>query len=111
MASTIDADVTQAHDDDIIMSARSSQITSFAIVYSTVYSRRRSKKTSKLRVTSLCGNSPHKGPVTQKKFPFDDIIIVFVKLEELHIATARKPLIHQNQPVAQYLQKIQPCML
>ena len=36
---------------------------------------------------------------------------VFVKLEELHIATARKPLIHQNQPVAQYLQKIQPCML
>ena len=31
--------------------------------------------------------------------------IVFVKLEELHIATVRKPLIHQNQPVAQYLQK------
>ena len=30
---------------------------------------------------------------------------VFVKLEELHIATARKPLIHQNQPVAQYLHK------
>ena len=24
---------------------------------------------------------------------------------ELHIATARKPLIHQNQPVAQYLHK------
>ena len=36
---------------------------------------------------------------------------LFVKLKELHIATARKPLIHQNQPVAQYLQKIQPCML
>ena len=35
----------------------------------------------------------------------------FVKLEELHIVTARKPLIHQNQPVAQYLHKIQPCML
>ena len=34
-----------------------------------------------------------------------------VKLEELHIVTARKPLIHQNQPVAQYLHKIQPCML
>ena len=25
---------------------------------------------------------------------------IFVKLEELHFATARKPLIHQNQPVA-----------
>ena len=36
---------------------------------------------------------------------------VFVKLEELHIVTARKALIHQNQPVAQYLHKIQLCML
>ena len=38
---------------------------------------RRSKKTSKLRVTGLCAgnspgpvNSPHKGPVTRKMFPF-----------------------------------------
>ena len=38
--------------------------------------RRRSKKTSKLRVTGLCVgnssgpvNSPHKGPVTRKMFP------------------------------------------
>ena len=31
--------------------------------------------------------------------------------EELHIVTARKPRIHQNQPVVQYLHKIQPCML
>ena len=44
--------------------------------------RRRSKKTSKLRVTGLCvGNSPgpvnapHKGPVTRKMFPFDDVIM------------------------------------
>ena len=40
------------------MGAMASQITSLAIVYSTVYSRRMSKKTSKLRVTGLCaGNS------------------------------------------------------
>ena len=32
--------------------------------------RRRSKKTSKLRVTS-----PHKWPVTRKMFPFDDVIM------------------------------------
>ena len=39
--------------------------------------RRRSKKTSKLRVTGLCGgnSSPHKGPVTRKMSPFDGIII------------------------------------
>ena len=44
--------------------------------------RRRSNKTSKLRVTGLCAgnspgpvNSPHKGPVTRKMFPFDDVIM------------------------------------
>ena len=44
--------------------------------------RHRGKKTSKLRVTGLCEgvhqgpvNSPHKGPVTRKMFPFDDVII------------------------------------
>ena len=44
--------------------------------------RRISKKTSKLRVTGLCVgnspgpmNSPHKGPVTRKMFPFDDVIM------------------------------------
>ena len=47
---------------DVIMSAIASQITSLTIVYSAVYSRRRSKKTSKLRVTGLCeGNSPGTG--------------------------------------------------
>ena len=42
----------------------------------------RPKKTSKLRVTGLCAenspgpvNSPHKGPVTRKMFPFDDVIM------------------------------------
>ena len=46
--------------------------------------RRRSKKTSKLRVTGLCVgnspgpvNSPYKGPVTRKMFPFDDAIMYF----------------------------------
>ena len=29
-------------------------------------------------------------------------LLLFVKLEELHIATARKPLFHQTQPVACY---------
>ena len=47
----------------------------------------RSKKTSKLRVTGLCVgnspgpvNSPHKGPVTRKMFPFDDVIMYSEKI-------------------------------
>ena len=46
--------------------------------------KRRSKKTSTLRVTGLCtGNSPVTGefpaqrPVTRKMFPFDDVIMKF----------------------------------
>ena len=45
--------------------------------------RHRSKKTSKLCITGLCAgnspgpvNSPHKGPVERKMFPFDDVIMV-----------------------------------
>ena len=50
------------HYNDVIMSAMVSQITSLMIVYSTIYSRCGSKKTSKLRITGLCvGNSPVTG--------------------------------------------------
>ena len=56
------------------MSAMASQITSLTIVYSTVYSRRRSEKSSKLRVTGLVRgihrwpvNSPHKWILTHAK--------------------------------------------
>ena len=71
------------HYNDVIMSALVSQITSPTILYSTVYARRRSKKTPKLRVTGLCVcvihrrpvNSPLKGPITRKIIPFDGIIM------------------------------------
>ena len=50
------------HFSDVIMGMMAFQITSLAIVYSTVYIRSRSKETSKLRVTALCaGNSPVTG--------------------------------------------------
>ena len=69
------------------MTTMASQITSLTVVYSTVYSdAHRSKKTSKLRVTGLCVgnspgpvNSPHKGPVPRKMFPFDDVIMMIIK--------------------------------
>ena len=55
--------------------------------------RRRSKKTSKLRVTALCVgnspgpvNSPHKWPVTRKMFPFDDVIMFSQKILDTTIS-------------------------
>ena len=55
-------DVCSRHYNDAKISTMVSQITSLTIVYSTVYSMRKSKKTSKLRVTGLCeGNSPVTG--------------------------------------------------
>ena len=52
--------------------------------------RRKSKKTSKLRVTGLCaGNSPgtgefpHKWPVTRKMFPFDDVIMLIESMNKM----------------------------
>ena len=75
-----------------IMSAMASQMTSLPIVYSTVYPTRRLKKTSKLR-----GNSPHKTPVTRKKFPFDDVIMIITMAEKCFIwwtlkKTSRLPI-------------------
>ena len=64
------------------MRAMASQITSLPIVYLTVYSRRRIKKTAKLRATSLCeGNLPVTGEFPAQRdsnaemFAFDDFIM------------------------------------
>ena len=48
--------VSHFHYNDVIINAMASQITNPTIVYSSVYSlfRRKTKKTSKLRVTGLC---------------------------------------------------------
>ena len=42
------------HYNDVIMNVMASHIISLMIVYSTVYSRCRSKKTLKVRITGLC---------------------------------------------------------
>ena len=62
--------------------------------------RRKSKKISRLRVTGLCeGNppvtsvSPHKGSVTWKRFPFDDVVMtpIFCRVQGAPwYATARR---------------------
>ena len=74
------------HYNDVIMSAMASQITSFMIVYSTIYSGTDHRKhQSSVSLAFVRGihlwpvNSPHKGPVTQKMFPFDDVIMMKMK--------------------------------
>ena len=68
---------------DVIMSAVASQITKLTIVCSTVYAgveQRKHQSTASLAfvrgIHRWPVNSPHKGPVTQKKFPFDDVIML-----------------------------------
>ena len=70
------------HYSDVIMGVIVSQITSLTIVYSTVYSDADQRKhQSSGSLAFVWGfhrgpvNSPHKGPVTRKMFPFDDVIM------------------------------------
>ena len=70
------------HYGDVIMGGIASQITSLTIVYSTIYSDTDQRKhQSSASLAFVWGihrspvNSPHKGPVTRKMFPFDDVIM------------------------------------
>ena len=74
--------IARQHYNDVIMSAMASQVTNLTIVYSTVYSGAdQRKQQSSVSLAFARGihrwpvNSPHKGPVTRKMFPFDDIIM------------------------------------
>ena len=67
---------------------------------------RRSKKTSKLRVTGLCMgnspgpvNSPHKRPVTRKMFPFDDVIMH----NESNIKTPNQVTLRSSSRLSYYI--------
>ena len=71
------------HYDDVMMSAMASQITSLTIVYSMVFSDADQRKhQSSASLAFVRGihlwpvNSPHKGPVTLKMFPFGDVIML-----------------------------------
>ena len=84
------------HYDDVIMSKIASQITSLAIVYSTLYSGAdQSKHQSSASLAFVRGihrgpvNSPHKWPVTRKRFPFDDVIMEEMSYSELALQSYR----------------------
>ena len=75
------------HHNDVIMiiNVMASQITSLTIVYSTVYSGTDQRKHRSYASLAFARgiqwwlvNSPHKGPVMQKIFPFDDFIMVYI---------------------------------
>ena len=73
------------HHNDAIMGSMASQITSLTLVYSAVYSgadhRKHQSSASLAFVRGMHRgpvNSPHKGPVTRKMFPFDDVIMIFM---------------------------------
>ena len=69
---------------DVIMSTMASQTTDVLVVCSTVCSdtdQRKEQSSASLtfvrRIHRWPVNSPHKGPVTRKMFPFDDIIMKY----------------------------------
>ena len=75
------------HYSNVIMGAKASQITSLTIVYSTVNSgadQRIYQSSASLvferGIHRWPVNSPHKWPVTQKIFPFDDVIVRRVQM-------------------------------
>ena len=91
------------HYDDVIMSAMASQITSLTIVYSAVYSATDERKhQSSASLAFVRGthrspvNSPHKGPVTRKMFPFDDVIMTWQPLPEI-LSWKPSPIMNRQQ--------------
>ena len=81
--------------------------------------RRKSKKTSKHRVTGLCVgnspgpvNSPHKEPVTRKMFPFDDVIMWCHRLRQIwHHGDFRFSVYRQPLTIIPYLVVIVTCVV
>ena len=72
---------------EVIMSSMASQIASLTIFYSTVYSGADQRKPQssaslvfKRGIHRWSVNTPHRGPVTQKMFPFDDVIMLQLQL-------------------------------
>ena len=80
------------------MSALASQITSLTIVSLIVYSGTDQRKyQSSASLAFVWGihcwpvNSPHKGPVTWKMFPFEDFIMIYICREKLSLCYVDTP--------------------
>ena len=89
------------HYSDVIMGTVASQITGFAIVYSNVNSSADQGKHQSFaslafewRIHRSPVNSPHKWPVTQKMFPFDEVIMNHGNSISLRITVQARVLWH-----------------
>ena len=98
------------HYSDVIKGSIASQITSLTIVYSTVYSGTDQRKHQS--VASLAFewgihrgpvNSPHKGPVTRKLVPFDDVIMDVAVLSTKHILSIYRHLLYWSSLLLSFL--------
>ena len=81
-----------------------SQITSLTIVYSTVYSGADQRKHQSFASLAFVQgihrspvNSPHKGPVTRKMFPFDDVIMNIIVYWTLSYSGQLYNINHDNR--------------
>ena len=96
------------HHTDVIMSSMASQITILTIVYSPFYSGADQRKHQSFASLAFVRgihrwpvNSPHKGPVTRKMFPFDDVI-----MHVMYLVTVEETYIEGKQP--KYTSNVMP---
>ena len=91
---TISCYIVERYYNGVIMDMMASQITSPTITYSTVYSgadQRKHQSSASLAfvrgIHQSLVNSPHKWPVTQEIFPFDDVIMgkTYSSIQHLHV--------------------------
>ena len=81
-------DIHMHHYNDVIMTTMASKITSFTVVYSIVYSgadqRKHQSSASLAFVRGIYRDRwiprTHKGSVTRKMFPFDDVIMKMINI-------------------------------
>ena len=106
---TVSFIVTQPiHYNDVIISTMVSQITSLTIIYSAIYSGTDQRKHQSSASLALVRgihrwpvNSPHKGPVTWKMFPFDDVIMRYHMPQYPHYWNVTS---HEHQGIPNYQQ-------
>ena len=102
-------DCRAIHYNDVTMGTIASQITSLTIVCSNVYSDEDKKSHSSSSLAFVLGihrwpvKSPHKGPVTQSMFSFDDVSMYSFGPWQNYLSFCRQIQI--------YLPKLQPLVL
>ena len=100
------------HYNDVIMTTIASQITSLTAAYSTVYSdadqRKHQSSVSLAFVWEIHRrpvNSAHKGQVTRKMFPFNDVIMYKLDDNPASLMRSRHPISDKNYTVVSWLWK------